>query len=453
MKGVLELPPQVPWDMVLQPDAGPISRAQFAAQFYGICAGLVRVEAKCMNIDNAQMAALRESESAGRSTLDAKQWQALVALHLTLLYEHHNLLLASQHPFSSSSSAWKRLAAEEEAMRDREAWLEATRSWYYGTTTNTSQHPSRRKHTTNCDLEVEGSKQARLSNCVVPSLTSKYKYTIEGCLAMIKVSATADTGSDLDIISASFARKHSLTVDKRTAHTFRLPSRRSIRSTGTVSLPFSFAGEKSRYERVFHVIENCVHDVILGRGFLNLTETLTKFAKRITKKLSSPLKRLQMCLLDAPSQRVWGSINGRSVSALPDTGSDLLIMSRRFAESAGFTITMGGPCKTCVQFADGSYAYTSGVVLGADWRFSRDESLKGRFKGDFHILDDFPFDVVLSNELLFDTEAFSQFGHCFFDVPEDPLSFERMFELSVIREGFPAVSQHSMLTRQSRTSD
>ncbi|KAJ9630950.1 hypothetical protein H2203_001478 [Taxawa tesnikishii (nom. ined.)] len=96
--------------MVLQPDARPISHEQLAAEVKGIYAGLVMVEAKCINIDNAQMTALREANPGKRPKMGPEQWQALVTLHRTLLYEHHDFLLASQHP--SSSPALNRLAAK-----------------------------------------------------------------------------------------------------------------------------------------------------------------------------------------------------------------------------------------------------------------------------------------------------------------------------------------------------
>ncbi|KAM0701740.1 hypothetical protein Q7P35_010649 [Cladosporium inversicolor] len=75
----------------LQPEFSPISQEQLAAEVKGIYAGLVMVEAKCINID-AQKASQRNDE------LSTEQWQALVALHRTLLYEHHDFLMATQHP-------------------------------------------------------------------------------------------------------------------------------------------------------------------------------------------------------------------------------------------------------------------------------------------------------------------------------------------------------------------
>lgn len=77
-------------EMMLQPDSSHISTEQLAAEVKGIYAGLVMVEAKCINIDAAQAA-------DPRSPLGAEQWQALIALHRTLLYEHHDFLMVS-HP-------------------------------------------------------------------------------------------------------------------------------------------------------------------------------------------------------------------------------------------------------------------------------------------------------------------------------------------------------------------
>lgn len=81
--------------IALQPEFPPISQEQLAAEVEGIYVGLVMVEAKCMNID-AQKASKPNEE------LTAEQWQALVALHRTLLYEHHDFLMATQDPSANS---------------------------------------------------------------------------------------------------------------------------------------------------------------------------------------------------------------------------------------------------------------------------------------------------------------------------------------------------------------
>ncbi|CAK7236630.1 hypothetical protein SCUCBS95973_009672 [Sporothrix curviconia] len=60
------------------------------------------VESKCMEIDNEQ------SATDPQNRLEDDQWQALLALHRTLLHEHHDFMLASQHP--SASPALRRVA-------------------------------------------------------------------------------------------------------------------------------------------------------------------------------------------------------------------------------------------------------------------------------------------------------------------------------------------------------
>ena len=97
-------------EMLLQPDTRPISHEQLVVEVKGIYAGLVMVEAKCIDIDERQSAAAQEKDSSKRTELKNDQWQSLIALHKQLLHEHHDFFLASQHP--SASPALSRLAAK-----------------------------------------------------------------------------------------------------------------------------------------------------------------------------------------------------------------------------------------------------------------------------------------------------------------------------------------------------
>src|SRR5436305_9906371 len=51
-----------------------------------------------------------DQQYATTNKLSNEQWQALIALHWTLLHEHHDIFLESQHP--SASPALHRLAAK-----------------------------------------------------------------------------------------------------------------------------------------------------------------------------------------------------------------------------------------------------------------------------------------------------------------------------------------------------
>jgi hypothetical protein len=58
-------------------------RQECLAEVKGIYAGLIVVEKKCVEIDQQQ--------SKTTNKLSDEQWQALIALHRTLLYEHHDI--------------------------------------------------------------------------------------------------------------------------------------------------------------------------------------------------------------------------------------------------------------------------------------------------------------------------------------------------------------------------
>ena len=109
---VIQLPEKARYPgLILQPDSSPISQDQLAAEVKGIYAGLVMVEAKCINIDAAQAA-------DPNSQLGPEQWQALIALHRTLLYEHHDFLMATQHP--SATPALRGLATKYSKQIDKQ---------------------------------------------------------------------------------------------------------------------------------------------------------------------------------------------------------------------------------------------------------------------------------------------------------------------------------------------
>jgi hypothetical protein len=122
--------------MIREPETRNISTMQLISEVRGIYAGLIMVEAKCAEVDKRQhqviidvlqsspvrLLARRENET--EKTVDSKgsqqdhggrqpilnneQWQALTALHRTLLHEHHDFFLASQHP--AANPALKKLA-------------------------------------------------------------------------------------------------------------------------------------------------------------------------------------------------------------------------------------------------------------------------------------------------------------------------------------------------------
>ncbi|ORY12920.1 hypothetical protein BCR34DRAFT_481742 [Clohesyomyces aquaticus] len=97
--------------LLLQPNSRPISQEQLASEVKSIYAGLTMVETKCIHVDRAQAQAVSDESDVNCNTkLAPDHWKALIALHRTLIHEHHDFFLASQHP--SASPALRRLAAK-----------------------------------------------------------------------------------------------------------------------------------------------------------------------------------------------------------------------------------------------------------------------------------------------------------------------------------------------------
>jgi hypothetical protein len=98
-------------NLLLQPETRPISHERLVTEVKGIYAGLVMVEAKCIDVDEKQLENAHAQENdSNKPKLTGEQWSTLIALHKTLLHEHHDFFLASQHP--SASLALRRLAAK-----------------------------------------------------------------------------------------------------------------------------------------------------------------------------------------------------------------------------------------------------------------------------------------------------------------------------------------------------
>ena len=130
----------------------------------------------------------------------------------------------------------------------------------------------------------------------------------------IPVSALADSGSDLDIILADFIQQNSLLLDFSERVSVHLPTK-TIRSRGTITLPFVFNGKTSLFDRKFHVVSSRTYDMILNYGFLKVTETSTKFQSRLQAKFTPRPYRPRMRLIGSPKHRILGTINGKPVTA------------------------------------------------------------------------------------------------------------------------------------------
>ncbi|ORY06038.1 hypothetical protein BCR34DRAFT_41787 [Clohesyomyces aquaticus] len=186
----------------------------------------------------------------------------------------------------------------------------------------------------------------------------------------VPVEAFPDTGSELDILSLGFVNQIDAGVNATGARTIELPTGHTIRTLGTVNVAILFEGESTVYRQTFHVLKSSRHKMILGKPFLETTQTLTKFAHRIRERLTSLATSIpRLHLLGSVTERVIGSINGIPTRGVDDIGSDVIVISWKEAKRLGLRINLEHSHRTYLGFVDGSEIYTDGAVIRADWRF------------------------------------------------------------------------------------
>jgi hypothetical protein len=186
---------------------------------------------------------------------------------------------------------------------------------------------------------------------------------------------------------------------------------------GTVQ---EFAEEPDRYELLFHILPQCVYDVILGKSFLKATRTLSNlanFARRMKKRVLKGLSKHRLFYLGDSAPNFTGLVNGRRSDALGDSGSNVLVMDEDHARSLGLQILTEKAHRSRLIFVDSSMAYTSGLTKSVRWQFDFSGNRHGHFL-DFHVLENAPAEVILSDSFLFETEAFSQY-ECYMLDDED----------------------------------
>ncbi|KAF2493059.1 hypothetical protein BU16DRAFT_564350 [Lophium mytilinum] len=268
-------------------------------------------------------------------------------------------------------------------------------------------------------------------------------YRIEGTLNNNPVSAFPDTGAAKNVISLNYCERLGISVEKSSRLSFQLPHGRIVHSTGKTRLRWRFADESKYITADFHVVPSCTHNVILGNSFLTLTKSLTKFFHRIkTSWLPTP-QRLGVQLLGFQRQRVFGYLNGNHVDAIPDTGSDVLLISRAFAKKHGYQVQKS--LRSELEFGDGSRTFTDGMVTDLEWNYGDPGTSYTR---DFHVLENLPADLILSNDFLFGTDAFRKNKDCFYDI--DGPGATQNHEFSLIKNiGWLSDRISSLLSRTS----
>lgn len=235
-----------------------------------------------------------------------------------------------------------------------------------------------------------------------------------------QISALPDTGAARNMMSAAYARKHKIPIHQGSEYcrSFKLANGRTIRSRGIARATWSFNDSQGKtYDLEFHILADCPCDVLVGARFLQETETLSLHRHRLRKRNVSPRDIRFVNLCGSPSQFLLGLLNGESISALPDTGSEVNLISEKYARDHGLIIYTDDDSRGLLQFADGTTQEALGRVT-AKWAFKDD--IDNPMNVSFEVLAECAYDVILGQEILYQHEAYSKHRTCLVDVELEP---------------------------------
>jgi hypothetical protein len=238
----------------------------------------------------------------------------------------------------------------------------------------------------------------------------------------------------------AYAKRLGLSINRGDISTVRIGSGKRLTTVGTVVTPFRFKEEPEVYSLTFHLLPDCIHNVILGKAFLKATKTFSSLANKARRVIRRAVKRMtprHFFYLGDSAPRFTGLLNGQKQEALADSGAKVLIMDEDYARSIGLPISTDGKHQTRLRFADGTTAMTSGITQGVQWEFGLG-AVGEEYTLDFHILKNAPAAVILSDEFLFGTNAFAEYD-CYLidedDEDEDAQFFVIDLDRSYVNKG------------------
>ncbi|KIY01827.1 uncharacterized protein Z520_01965 [Fonsecaea multimorphosa CBS 102226] len=238
--------------------------------------------------------------------------------------------------------------------------------------------------------------------------------------------AVADTGAQENVMSAELATSLRLII-KQPASGYQVPEfvnpvGKSMMALGYVCVPCRFKGEVEEIaENRFWVLPKMIVPLVVGRKFLDITQSLTRFRHRL-RKITTSFKGFgpRALHMELPRQRLRCNVGDEMVQTVPDTGSDLDLMSLSLAQSHHYPIRrFCGECEL-VQFADGSTRRLYGKVVVP---FSIGPLSIERREREFYVLQGLTSPVLLGNSTLEEFDAFNAHQDEFVDLDDlDPFS-------------------------------
>ena len=249
------------------------------------------------------------------------------------------------------------------------------------------------------------------------------------------VLACADSGSEENIISLDLAQALGYCIDDSPSKNrqFVLANGSLVEAVGEMVAECSFGIEAAPtaapMSYIFYIFIKLASPIIMWLTFLKQTRTLTEHRHRLIRVPRPANQPLQVYSVGRPMDRLFCYLNMLYVPSLPESGSEINLMTWRFALENGFQVQEG---KQVIQFADGSVAVTTGVVRG-ELKAREDESLEFRriSKVEFYLVDNLRHDLIVGEESLEELEIFTNGRHLLFPIVNqmEPIGLNRIRHL------------------------
>jgi len=178
------------------------------------------------------------------------------------------------------------------------------------------------------------------------------------------VMAIPDSGSDRNVISYDLALHLGFMPEALSGgkEQFRLLDGGTVSSEGVVrascGFGLTYSAEARNFRCVFRVLRNVISPVIMSFNFLIQTETLTKYRNRLVQLPFDALQMPRIRALGQTRSRLECSINGNNAEVVADSGSDIDVVSRKYAVRHGWKLR---PADQVVLLADGRKMECVGV--------------------------------------------------------------------------------------------
>jgi curved DNA-binding protein CbpA len=233
--------------------------------------------------------------------------------------------------------------------------------------------------------------------------------------------AVPDTGSDENAMDWETCKLLRLSLNRSRRREFQLANGKPFKSMGQVIVPLAWGTSSYRYSLtfpvVFNVFSRLASPVILGKEFLDETETLTTHQYRLAWREKDDKRQLKIMHLNRPGSRIQCTINGLAALAHADTGAEMNLVRPSFGYKLGRTRGSLTKEDLYVQLADGSCERISSsfeCTVGIDGFYGTSCS-----STKFYILPGLTSEALLGETTLYEMDVFVKHQSAFVDASDD----------------------------------